>query len=103
MSSLKNIQAKMEKMEKLEQEIQNTKNEIHKALGERLVQSLEIDYELLSSKKDIEAIADLISENTPKDLFSDSKEEPSNSNDNSNHNNDTNDNKDSNNNNEKSY
>ena len=69
MSSLKSIQNKMEKMEKLQKEIEEAKREIQETMGKKIIELLEIDYDLLSSKKDIELVAKEIKDNIPNDLF----------------------------------
>ncbi|MGE7365453.1 hypothetical protein ACQKKE_02245 [Desemzia incerta] len=74
MSSLKNIQSKMEQIEKLKKEIEEAKTEIHTTLGKKLITSLDLDYELLSSKKEIHTVVDKIVKNLPSDLFNDSNE-----------------------------
>ena len=59
----------MEQIEKLKKEIEEAKTEIHTTLGKKLITSLDLDYELLSSKKDINNAVDKIVNNLPHDLF----------------------------------
>lgn len=74
MSSLKNIQSKMEQIEKLKNEVEKAKNEINTTFGKKLIESLELDYELLSSKKDINTLVNKIVENLPSDSLKESTE-----------------------------
>lgn len=69
MSSLKSIQTKMEKMEKLQKEIEEAKREIQETMGKKIIELLEIDYDLLSSKKDIDLVVNEIKDNLPNNLF----------------------------------
>lgn len=62
----------MEQIEKLQAEVEETKKEIHTTLGKKLIESLDLDYELLSSKKDISFAVDKIVNNLPNHLFTDS-------------------------------
>lgn len=71
MSSIKNIQAKIEQMEKLKQEIEETKKNIDTAVGETLIKELGIRYEDLSSKKEINTMIKKIKEQLPNDFFKD--------------------------------
>lgn len=71
MSSIKNIQAKIEQMEKLKQEIEETKKNIDTAVGETLIKELGIGYEDLSSKKEINTMIKKIKEQLPNDFFKD--------------------------------
>ncbi|SFH83527.1 hypothetical protein [Pisciglobus halotolerans] len=71
MSSLKSIQTKMDQIEKLKIEVEEAKKEIHTSLGERIIKSLELDYEMLSSKKDINSVVNRIVESLPDHLFTD--------------------------------
>lgn len=71
MSSIKNIQAKIEQMEKLKQEIEETKKNIDTAVGETLIKELGIGYEDLSSKKKINTMIKKIKEQLPNDFFKD--------------------------------
>ncbi|MFL2138964.1 hypothetical protein [Desemzia sp. FAM 23991] len=71
MSSLKSIQTKMEQIEKLKIEVEEAKKEIHTTFGEKFIQSLGLDYEMLSSKKDINSVVNRMVENLPDHLFSD--------------------------------
>lgn len=64
----------MEQIEKLKNEIEEAKKEINTTFGKKLIESLELDYELLSSKKDINTVVDKIVTNLPKNLFNDSDE-----------------------------
>lgn len=68
MSSIKNIQAKIDQMEKLKKEIEATKKNINTALGETLIKDLNLDYEELSSKKEISKIVKKIKESLPNDF-----------------------------------
>lgn len=68
MSSIKNIQAKIEQMEKLKQEIEETKKNIDTAVGEILIKELGIGYEDLSSKKEINTMIKKIKEQLPNDF-----------------------------------
>ncbi|MCA9766994.1 MAG: hypothetical protein KC455_11330 [Carnobacterium sp.] len=68
MSSIKNIQAKIDQMEKLKKEIEATKKNINSALGETLIKDLNLDYEELSSKKEISKIVKKIKESLPNDF-----------------------------------
>lgn len=77
MSSIKNIQAKIDQMEKLKKEIEATKKNINTALGEALIKDLNLDYEELSSKKEISKIVKKIKESLPND-FSKNQEKNSN-------------------------
>lgn len=69
MSSIKNIQAKIDQMEKLKKEIEATKKNINSAVGETLIKDLGLDYEELSSKKEINKIVKKIKEKLPNDFF----------------------------------
>lgn len=64
----------MEQIEKLKNEIEEAKTEIHTTFGKKLITSLDLDYELLSSKKEINAVVDKIVKHLPNDLFNDSAE-----------------------------
>lgn len=66
MSSVKSIQAKIEQMEKLKQEIEQTKKTINSIVGETLIKELKLDYEDLSSKKEI---VKMIKKNLSHDSF----------------------------------
>lgn len=74
MGSLKNIQSKMEQIEKLKNEVEKAKNEINTTFGKKLIESLKLDYELLSSKKDINTLVNKIVENLPTNLLNESTE-----------------------------
>uniref|UniRef100_UPI00344BC01C hypothetical protein n=1 Tax=Carnobacterium sp. TaxID=48221 RepID=UPI00344BC01C len=69
MSSVKSIQAKIGQMEKLKQEIEETKNSINSVVGETIIKELKLDYEDLSSKKEINRIVKMIKKNLPHDSF----------------------------------
>jgi len=69
MNSIKNIQAKIDQMEKLKKEIEDTKKNINSAVGEILIKDLGLDYEELSSKKEINKIVKKIKEKLPDDFF----------------------------------
>lgn len=69
MSSVKSIQAKIEQMEKLKQEIEETKKMINSIVGETLIKELKLDYEDLSSKKEINKIVKMIKKNLSHDSF----------------------------------
>ena len=50
-----------DKLRKLEEQIEKEKEEAHKGLGEEeLVKRLDLDYELLSTKKEIKSVVELI-------------------------------------------
>ena len=51
MFSLAKIDKLQDKLRKLEEQIEKEKEEAHKGLGEELVKRLDLDYELLSTKK----------------------------------------------------
>jgi len=53
---LVDISKKLEKIEKLEKQIEEEKKTIHTNMGEELIQQLGIDYELLSTKKEIKEV-----------------------------------------------
>lgn len=61
----------MEQIEKLKTEVEEAKKEIHTSFGEKLIKSLELDYEMLSSKKDINSVVNKIVESLPDHLFTD--------------------------------
>lgn len=69
MSSIKNIQAKIDQMEKLKQEIEETKKNINSAVGEILIKNLDIEYEDLSSKKEINLLVKKIKGHLPNDFL----------------------------------
>lgn len=69
MSSVKSIQAKIEQMEKLKQEIEETKKIINSVVGETIIKELKLDYEELSSKKEINKIVKMIKKNLSHDSF----------------------------------
>uniref|UniRef100_UPI00344E546B hypothetical protein n=1 Tax=Carnobacterium TaxID=2747 RepID=UPI00344E546B len=68
-SSIKNIQAKIDQMEKLKKEIEETKKNINNVVGETLIKELSLDYENLSSKKEINLVIKNIKECLPNDNF----------------------------------
>ncbi len=76
MSSLKNIQSKLDQIEKLKIEVEEAKKEIHTTFGEKIIQSLGLDYEMLSSKKDINSVVNKIVESLPDYLFTDLNNDP---------------------------
>lgn len=69
MSSIKNIQAKIEQMEKLKQEIEKTKKNINAAVGENFIKELGLEYEDLSSKKEIITMIKKLKEQLPNNFF----------------------------------
>lgn len=69
MSSIKNIQAKIDQMERLKKEIEETKKNINNVVGENLIKELKLDYEDLSSKKEINLVIKKIKECLPNDSF----------------------------------
>lgn len=60
MFSLAKIDKLQDKLRKLEEQIEKEKEEAHKGLGEELVKRLDLDYELLSTKKEIKSVVGLI-------------------------------------------
>jgi len=58
--SLAKIDKLQDKLRKLEEQIEKEKEEAHKGLGEELVKQLDLDYELLSTKKEIKSVVELI-------------------------------------------
>ena len=64
----------MEQIEKLKNEVEKAKNEINTTFGKKLIESLELDYELLSSKKDINTLVNKIVENLPTGSLNESTE-----------------------------
>lgn len=60
MISLANIDKLQDKLRRLEEQIEKEKEEAHKGVGEELVKQLDINYELLSTKKEIKSVVELI-------------------------------------------
>lgn len=66
----------MDQIEKLKIEVEEAKKEIHTTFGEKIIQSLGLDYEMLSSKKDINSVVNKIVESLPDYLFTDLNNDP---------------------------
>ncbi|UJF16786.1 hypothetical protein LZ578_12020 (plasmid) [Jeotgalibaca sp. MA1X17-3] len=56
MSTIKNIQKQKEQIKKLEQEIEEVKKNIDRTFGETMIKELGIEYDDLSSKKEIKEV-----------------------------------------------
>jgi len=54
------VTSKIEKLKELEKKIEEAKESIHSDFGELMISKLEIDYDLLERKKDIEEVVERI-------------------------------------------
>ena len=78
MSTIKNIQKQKEQIKKLEQEIEEVKKNIDSTFGETMIKELGIDYDDLSSKKEIKEVVKKIKERLPESISKNLKEEDKN-------------------------
>jgi len=68
---LSKIERLQERLRQLEEQLEKEKEEAHKNLGEELVKQLDIDYELLSTKKDVKSVVEMIANELESNPFSD--------------------------------
>lgn len=77
MTNLAKIDKLKEKLKKLEEQLEKEKEEAHKNLGEELVKQLDIDYDLLGTKKETKAVVEMIINELSSNPFSDETEKNS--------------------------
>lgn len=71
MFTLTSIQRKIDRLKQLEEQIHKQKEKIHSDLGKELIEQLDIDYSLLTNKKEIYDVIHLISSEMDNNPFAD--------------------------------
>jgi len=70
-----NIRKKEEELRKTEEQLEERLDKVHSWLGESLVDELNIDYDLLNTKKDVQEVASLITAEMKSNPFLNSESE----------------------------